>query len=55
MTEEPMPENTELTEARSRARKVYETLERRLLARTWKLPEPALGFTNDAASPRTAD
>jgi NTP pyrophosphatase (non-canonical NTP hydrolase) len=52
MTEEPMPENTGLTDARSRAREVrelYETLEQRLLGRTWTLPELAIGFTNDAA------
>jgi hypothetical protein len=48
MTEEPMPENTELTEARSRTRKVHEAA---------VLPVSAdFGmWTNEAASPRTAD
>ena len=38
--------------ARDRAREVralYETLEHRLLGRTWTTPELAVGFTNDAA------
>ncbi|MCO1660676.1 hypothetical protein [Pseudonocardia humida] len=52
MTEEPMAENTGLVDARARARHVrelYETLEGRLLGRTWTTPELAIGFTNDAA------
>jgi hypothetical protein len=47
-----MTENTGLTDARTRAREVrqlYETLEQRLLGRTWTLPELAVGFTQDAA------
>jgi hypothetical protein len=47
-----MTENPGLTDARARAREVrslYETLEGRLLGRTWSTPELALGFTNDAA------
>lgn len=41
-----------LASARDRAREVralYETLEHRLLGRTWTTPELAVGFTNDAA------
>lgn len=52
MTEDTMNEHVGLTDARSRAREVrtlYETLEGRLLGRTWTTPELALGFTNDAA------
>jgi hypothetical protein len=44
--------NTDLASARDRAREVrdlYETLEHRLLGRTWTTPELAVGFTNDAA------
>ncbi len=47
-----MSDENGLVAARSRARKVrelYETLEQRLLGRTWTLPELAVGFTNDAA------
>lgn len=47
-----MTESTDLSAARTRAREVrelYETLEQRLLGRTWTLPELAVGFTNDAA------
>lgn len=42
----------DLAPARHRAREVrdlYETLEHRLLGRTWTTPELAVGFTNDAA------
>jgi NTP pyrophosphatase (non-canonical NTP hydrolase) len=52
MKEGRMTEDTGLAEARSRAlevRELYETLEQRLLGRTWTLPELAVGFTNDAA------
>jgi hypothetical protein len=41
-----------LSAARDRAREIrdlYETLEHRLLDRTWTTPELAVGFTNDAA------
>lgn len=44
--------DTDLAAARDRARRVrelYETLEQRLLGRTWTTPELAVGFTNDAA------
>jgi hypothetical protein len=44
--------DTDLASARDRAREVrglYETLEHRLLGRTWTTPELAVGFTNDAA------
>jgi hypothetical protein len=47
-----MTDDTSLTAARTRAREVrglYETLEQRLLGRTWTLPELAVGFTHDAA------
>jgi NTP pyrophosphatase (non-canonical NTP hydrolase) len=47
-----MSDENGLVAARSRAREVrelYETLEQRLLGRTWTLPELAVGFTNDAA------
>ena len=47
-----MTDDTGLSDARTRAREVralYETLEQRLLGRTWTLPELAVGFTNDAA------
>lgn len=49
---EETSENSELIDARTRAREVrdrYETLERRMLGRTWTVPELAIGFTNDAA------
>lgn len=44
--------DTDLAIARNRARSIrelYETLEQRLLGRTWTTPELAVGFTNDAA------
>lgn len=47
-----MTEDVGLSDARARAREVrdlYETLEQRMLGRTWTTPELAVGFTHDAA------
>jgi hypothetical protein len=47
-----MTDSTGLATSREQARHVrelYETLEQRLLGRTWTVPELAVGFTNDAA------
>jgi hypothetical protein len=44
--------DSSLSPARDRARTIralYETLEQRLLDRTWTTPELAVGFTHDAA------